>query len=58
MKKKSFFLYLKQAWIDLNRLNYWSYQIGEETLANTAVTGENGNQSAPSLIMWGCIPLK
>ena len=45
-----------RAWIDLNRLNYWSYR--DKTPADTESTEEDGNQSGPSLIMTLCVPFE
>jgi len=45
-----------KAWIDLNRLNYWSYR--DETLADTESAEESGNPSEPSAIMTLCVPFE
>ncbi len=34
-----------QAWIYLNRLNYWSYQLGKKSPVSTDITGEKSSQS-------------
>jgi len=45
-----------RAWIDLNRLNYWSYR--DKTPADTESAEESGNPSGPSAIMTLCVPFE